>query len=145
MNSVHQKVFLSLQEDEVEFANELFQVLYYKIVEKLQSDSKLQIDTFVNVLEPVLASEVTSILMNEERYSLNDWERQNIFPIKKEDNIGRLVNENILSLRRFLVTKKIDELAKSVSQEISNIEIIQEIMDYTALKKVLSEKLNRVL
>ena len=145
VNSVHQKVFLSLQEDEVEFANELFQVLYYKIVEKLQSDSKLQIDTFVNVLEPVLASEVTSILMNEERYSLNDWERQNIFPIKKEDNIGRLVNENILSLRRFLVTKKIDELAKSVSQEISNIEIIQEIMDYTALKKVLSEKLNRVL
>ena len=145
VKSVHQKVFLSLQEDEVEFANELFQVLYYKIVEKLQSDSKLQIDTFVNVLEPVLASEVTSILMNEERYSLNDWERQNIFPIKKEDNIGRLVNENILSLRRFLVTKKIDELAKSVSQEISNIEIIQEIMDYTALKKVLSEKLNRVL
>ena len=87
-NSVYQKVFLSLQEDEVEFANELFQVLYYKIIEKLQSDNKLQIDTFINVLEPVLASEVTSILMNEERYSLNDWERQNIFPIKKEDNIG---------------------------------------------------------
>jgi DNA primase len=145
VNSVHQKVFLSLQEDEVEFANELFQVLYYKIVEKLQSDSKLQIDTFVNVLEPVLASEVTSILMNEERYSLNDWERQNIYPIKKEDNIGRYVNENILSLRRFLVAKKIDELKKLVSQEISNIEIIQEIMNYTDLKKLLSQKLNRVL
>jgi DNA primase len=144
-NSVYQKVFLSLQEDEVEFANEQFQVLYYKIIEKLQSDDKLQIDTFINVLEPVLASEVTSILMNEERYSLNDWERQNIFPIKKEDNIGRLVNENILSLRRFLVSKKIDELKKSVSQEVSNIEIIQEIMNYTDLKKLLSQKLNRVL
>ena len=144
-NSVHQKVFLSLQEDEVEFANELFQVLYYKIIEQLQDHNKLQIDVFVNVLEPVLANEVTSILMNEERYALNDWERQNIFPIKKEDNIGRLVNENILSLRRFLVAKKIDELAKSVSQEVSNIEIIQEIMDYTALKKLLSQKLNRVL
>ncbi|MGB0896119.1 MAG: DNA primase [Flavobacteriaceae bacterium] len=144
-NIVHQKIFLSLQEDEVEFTNEQFQTLYYKLVEVFQNDNKLQIDQFINVLEPVLASEVTSILMNEERYTLNDWERQNIFPIKKEDNISRLVSENILSLRRFLVTKKINELAKSVSQEVSNTEIIQEIMDYTALKKLLSEKLNRVL
>lgn len=144
-NSVYQKVYLSLQEDEVVFTNELFQVLYYKIIERLQSENKLQIETFINVLEPVLANEVTSILMNEERHVLNDWESQNIFPIKKEDNIGRFVNENILSLRRFLVAKKINELAKSVSQEISNIEVIQEIMNYTDLKKLLSQKLNRVL
>ncbi len=145
LNTVHQKVFLSLQEDEVEFTNELFQILYYEIVKHLQQDNELQIDTFINDLAPELASEVTSILMNEERYVLNDWERQNIYPIKKEDNIGRLVNENILNLRRFLVTKKINELAKGVSLEDSNAEIIQEIMDYTSLKKVLSEKLNRVL
>ena len=144
-NTVYQKIFLSLQEDEVEFANELFQVLYYKIIEKLQHDNLLQIDTFINLLEPVLATEITSILMNEERHSLDDWERQNIFPTKKLDLIGRYVNENILSLRRFLVTKKINELNKSVSIDITNTEIIQEVMDYIVLKKVLSDKLNRVL
>ena len=144
-NSVYQKIFLSLQEDEVEFANELFKQLYYAIIEKLQKDSTLKIDTFINVLDPVLATEITSILMDEERYSLDDWERQNIFPIKKETLIGRFVTENILCLRRFLVTKKIDELAKTVSLEDSNPEIIQDVMDYTVLKKVLSEKLNRVL
>jgi DNA primase len=83
--------------------------------------------------------------MDEERYSLDDWERQNIFPIKKENLIGRFVTENILCLRRFLVTKKIDELANTVTLDISNSEIIQEVMDYSVLKKVLSEKLNRVL
>jgi len=144
-NTVYQKIFLSLQEDEVEFANELFQVLYYKIIEKLQTDNLLQIDTFINLLDPVLATEITSILMNEERYSLDDWERQNIFPTKKLDLIGRFVNENILSLRRFLVTKKIDELKSTVSIDITNSDVIQEVMDYMVLKKVLSEKLNRVL
>ena len=144
-NSVHQKIFLSLQEDEVEFANELFKQLYYTIIEKLQKDNTLKIDTFINVLDPVLATEITSILMDEERYSLDDWERQNIFPIKKEALIGRFVTENILCLRRFLVTKKIEELAKKVTIETSNPEIIQDVMDYTVLKKILSEKLNRVL
>jgi len=144
-NTVHQKIFLSLQEDEVEFANELFKVLYYSIIEKLQKDNLLKIDTFINVLDPVLATEITSILMDEERYSLDDWERQNIFPTKKLDLVGRFVNENILSLRRFLVTKKIEELKSSVSADVTNADVIQEVMDYMVLKKVLSEKLNRVL
>jgi flagellar basal body rod protein FlgB len=43
------------------------------------------------------------------------------------------------------VTKKIDELANTVTLDISNTDIIQDVMDYSALKKVLSEKLNRVL
>jgi len=144
-NSVHQKIFLSLQEDEVEFANELFKQLYYAIIEKLQKDNALQIETFINVLDPVLSTEITSILMDDERYSLHDWERQNIYPIKKLDLIGRFVNENILSLRRFLVNNKIEELKHTVSSDVSNSDTIQDVMDYTALKKVLSEKLKRVL
>ncbi len=144
-NTVHQKIFLSLQEDEVEFTNELFQQLYYQIVTNVQQDNELQIDKFINTLDPVLALEVTSILMNEERYSLDDWERQNIFITSKTEHIGRLVDENILSLRRFLVSKKINMLSKTVSSDSSNAGIIQEIMDYTTLKKILSEKLNRVL
>jgi len=144
-NTVYQKIFLSLQEDEVEFANDLFKVLYYSIIEKLQKDNTLQIDTFINLIDPVLATEITSILMDDERHSLHDWERQNIYPIKKLDLIGRFVNENILSLRRFLVNNKIEELKQTVSSDISNSDTIQDVMDYTSLKKVLSEKLKRVL
>lgn len=144
-NTVHQKIFLSLQEDEVNFANDLFKNLYYKIIDKLQQEEQLQIEMFINELDSELSAEVTSILMNEERYVLHDWERQNIFVKGKEQTIGQLVNENILSLRRFLVAKKINDLAKNVSQESSNNDVLQDIMDYTVLKKILSEKLNRVL
>ena len=50
--------------------------------------------------------------------------------------------------RRHLVTKKIDELSAQFSQENSlenPEETLQAVTDYIGLKKVLSEKLNRVL
>jgi len=144
--SVYQKIFLSLQDDEVEFTNAIFKELYYKLVEKLQQSKEgLKVDQFVNELDVELSSEVTSILMEEERYVLHDWERQNIFVKPKEETIGQLVNSTILSLRRFLVSKKINELSKTLSQEESNQEIMQDVLDYMSLKKVLSEKLNRVV
>ena len=144
-NIVFKKVFLSLQEDEVEFANTVFRDLYYKIIERYQQTEELQIETFINELDPVLVNEVTSILMNEERYALHDWERQNIMVKGKDASIGRLVNENILALRRFLVSKKISDLSKNVLQEGSNVDVLQDIMDYNSLKRILSEKLNRVM
>ena len=144
-NVVFKKVFLSLQEDEVEFANTVFRDLYYKIIECYQQTEELQIETFINQLDPVLVNEVTSILMNEERYSLHDWERQNIVVKGKDASIGQLVNENILALRRFLVSKKIGDLSKNVLQEGSNVDVLQDIMDYNSLKRILSEKLNRVM
>ncbi len=144
--TVYQKIFLSLQDDEVEFTNQLFKELYYKIVERLQqTEEDLKIDQFINELDVELATEVTSVLMEEERYVLHDWERQNIFVKQKEESIATLVNSTILSLRRFLVSKKIIELSKNVSQEESNQNLLQDVVDYMNLKKVLSEKLNRVL
>ena len=144
--TVYQKIFLSLQDDEIEFTNQLFKELYYKLIEKLQQvEKELKIDQFVNELGLELSAEVTSILMEEERYILHDWARQNIFVKAKDESIGSLVNATILTLRRFLVTKKINELSKAISNEDSNHEILQDVVDYMGLKKVLSEKLNRVV
>ncbi len=43
--------------------------------------------SFINGLQPENASEVTSILMDEEQYVLHDWERMEIFVKgKKEGN-----------------------------------------------------------
>ncbi len=144
--TVYQKIFLSLQDDEVEFTNQLFKELYYKLVEKLQqTEGTLKINQFVNELDVTLSSEVTSILMEEERYVLHDWESQNIFVKPKKETIGQLVVSTILSLRRFLVTQKINELSKTISETESNQNLLQDVLDYMGLRKVLSEKLNRVV
>ena len=44
---VFEKIYLDLQDDEIEFANEEFRVLYYDIINKLNTEQSFQIDTFV--------------------------------------------------------------------------------------------------
>ena len=144
---VFEKIFLDLQEDEVAFSNELFKEIYSKVIAGLNQEGGLSLDTFVNQLDSELSAEVTTILMEEELYSLHDWERMDIFVKTKDTTIARLVNETILALRRFLITQKIDELSQKIkdSPEMDSREILEDIMDYLNLKKVLSNKLNRVM
>ena len=144
---VYEKIFLDLQEDEVAFTNEQFQKIYQQVINRYNESEEFSLESFINEMPPENASEVTNILMEEEQYVLHDWERMEIFVKGKKEGIGRLVSETILSLRRYLVNQKINELNKEIkeapSEESSGL--LQDIMDYISLKKVLSGKLNRVM
>lgn len=144
---VYEKIFLDLQEDEVAFANESFQQIYQQVITRFQEEENLSLETFINQMPADHSTEVTNILMEEEQYVLHDWERMDIFVKEKKAGIGRLVSETILSLRRYLVSQKINELNHQVKEappEESPV-ILQDIMDYLSLKKLLSNKLNRVM
>ena len=144
---VYEKVYLDLQEDEVAFTNEEFQKIYQQIISKLNGAENFSLESFINEVSPENASEVTNILMEEEQYVLHDWERMEIFVKDKKAGISRLVSETILSLRRYLVSQKINELNNEVKEASpeDSAGILQEIMDYLSLKRVLSNKLNRVM
>jgi len=144
---VFEKIFLDLQEDEVAFTNDLFRELYSKVMVGLNQEGGLSLEIFINQLDSELSAEVTTILMEEEQYILHDWERMDIFVKAKDTTIARLVNETILALRRFLITQKIEELSQKIkdSPEVDSKEMLEDIMDYLTLKKVLSNKLNRVM
>jgi DNA primase len=146
---VFEKIFLDLQEDEVAFTNELFKELYSLVINKLNEEGKLTLETFVNELDSKLSGEVTTILMEEEQYILHDWERMDIMVKQKDASIARLVNETILALRRFLITRKIDELSKEIKEatpsEGGASSSLEDIVDYLSLKRILSDKLNRVM
>ena len=62
---VFEKIFLDLQEDEMQFTNENFKTLYYTIIDSLNQTDDFVIESFVNRLDPTLASDVTNILMND--------------------------------------------------------------------------------
>ena len=144
---VFEKIYLDLQEDEIEFTNPEFKDLYFEVVNRFNLNPDAKAETFINELEPKMASAVTHILMEEERYVLHNWERKEIYVKEKEQTIAQMVSETILNLRRHLVSQKINELSETMKQE-DNPEKesgLQEIVDYLSLKKVLSNKLNRVL
>ena len=143
---VFEKIYLDLQEDEMEFTNENFKTLYYTIIDTLNQNPDYALENFVNKVAPEMANDVTTILMNDERYALHDWERKNIFPKSKKHSIAQLVNETILSLRCFLIDQKVSDFKKETIENPSTSKaVLEDVMNYSNLKMLLSRKLNRVL
>lgn len=146
-SKVFEKIYLDLQDDEIEFANEEFKGLYFEIITKLNQEQAFQIDTFMNELQPDKASAITDILMDEERYTLHDWERNDIYTKPKKAKVSQEVSETILNLRRKLVAIKIQELSKTpmIDGVFQESDVMTTINDYSTLHLVLSEKLRRVI
>jgi len=144
---VYQRVYLSLQEDETELANPLFRDIYNDLIAYFNQNETFELEKYLSQLTPELAQEVTSILMNDERYSLDNWEAKNIFVKAKDQTISQYVSETILTLRWLLVSKIIKELQASVSNEpeVDNHEILLGVRDYNELTNMFSKKLGRVI
>ncbi|UBZ12729.1 DNA primase [Flagellimonas marinaquae] len=143
---VYEKVFLDLQEDEIELTNEQFKAIYYKLIERLNEDSDFSVNTFLSDLDQETVSQVSSILMEEEQYVLHDWERRDIYPKEKQTGVAQLVGETILTLRCNLIKNRIEKLKeRTQDSQGDHTEILEEIMNYLQLNKLLNAKLNRVL
>ena len=144
---VYQRIFLSLQEDEVELANPLFRDIFTNLIAFFHENESFSIEQYLMHLQPEFAQEVTDILMEDERVILHNWEGQNIFPKTKNDTISQYVSETILTLRWYLVDKIIEEIKGSVSTEpdSDNMEPLSMAMDYYKLINSFSKKLGRVM
>ncbi|MEZ4968816.1 MAG: DNA primase [Flavobacteriaceae bacterium] len=143
---VYEKIYLDLQDDEIELANEQFRNIYYRLMEDLNGKEIFSITNFMANLDQEMASEISSILMEEEKYVLHQWERKDIYPKDKKVGISQLVSETILTLRCYLIKKRIGSLQKNtIDNQEGNMETMEEIMNYIQLNVLLNKKLNRVL
>jgi len=143
---VYEKIYLDLQEDEIELTNENFKSVYYKLIESHNENDEFSLPTFLASLKQELIAEVSSILMEEEKYTLHDWERKNIYPKGKEKGVAQLVGETILSLRCNLIRNRITKLQKQTKDsQDDNSEVLEEIVNYLQLNKLLNAKLSRVI
>jgi DNA primase len=116
------------------------------LIAALNENEDFKVSDFIAALEQEMANEVSSILMEEEKYTLHNWERKDIYPKEKGSGIAQLVSETILTLRCFLIKKRMQALQNETeTPEQDNKEILEEIMNYLQLNKLLNQKLNRVL
>ena len=147
-SKVFEKIYLDLQEDETEFANESFKEMYQLIIEEFNTYQNFKAERLIRKLPPEKAELITHILFDSERYELHNWIGQEIYVKDKNQTISQVVSETIFNLRRYLISMKINELAqdiKNLKDESLKKETLKETFEYTALKKLLSDKLNRVL
>lgn len=141
---VFEKIYLDLQDDEVAFTNDLFRSLYVKIIEKLHQDDNFKIETFINDLQAEEASEISNIILNYEKYDLHRWVDREVYVKTRDKSVAQFVSEIVLSLRGYLIAKKIHDLSTEVSSTSNNSELLSDIKDYINLKKLIHEKLGRV-
>lgn len=142
---VFKELYLNLQEDEIEFTNAIFQLVYYELINQISQNEKIEISSLTNHENAEIANEVTGILMDEEKYTLSEWERKNIFVTQTINILPKLVTDAILNLRRILIERKINEIMKEAQNENSKKVDLELISNYTGLKKRLFKKLNRVI
>ena len=144
---VFQKIYLEMQQDEVAFTNPDFQQLFNRLIEHYNQNTKPDIDALMNQFSTSTVQQITSILMDEELYTLHDWERKNIYPKPKKVEVGQQVSDIILNLRCHLIQLKVESLKKNIqnSETENSRSTLEEITDYYRLRKLLSEKLRRVV
>ena len=144
---VYEKIYLDLQQDEVELSTQSFRELYHSLLSIYNAQKPLVMETFLQEISPEQSQMVSSIIMNDENNILHDWERKNIVIKDKKTEIGRWLQQTILNLRCLLIQEKIGELqSKTAESHVeTHREILEEVNDYVGLKKNLSNRLDRVI
>ena len=144
-NQIAKELYLNLQGDEIEFSNEVFKVIYYEMSHQLNQQDKIELDYFVNHKDPEVANMVTSVLMDDEKYELSDWQRKNVYVTETEQVLPKLVMDSMLNLRRVLIDKKIKELMEETKANPDEKVDLELVKNYMSLKKLLFSKLQRVV
>lgn len=144
---VYEKIYLDLQQDEVELSTQSFRELYHSLLSIYNAQKPLVMEMFLQELSPEQSELVSSIIMNDENNVLHDWERKNIVIKDKKTEIGRWLQQTILNLRCLLIQEKIGELQNQTAESHieTHREILEEVNDYVGLKKNLSKRLDRVI
>ena len=142
---VFEKIYMDLHVDEMEFSNQDFKNIYFNIIDCFNEYKEINIDKFINQLNEKQQLEVTNIVMDNEKYFLHDWQKNNIYPKTKQDTLSQFTVETILNLRCYLIDKKVNGFKDQSNENPVNNNLLEEVVNYSNLKKLLSEKLNRVL
>ncbi|MBS7252526.1 DNA primase [Flavobacterium branchiicola] len=144
---VYEKVYLSLQEDEVELSNTLFKNIFTGLIDFYNQNETFSLDKYLMHLEPDFAQEVTNILMEDEKLVVHNWEGQNIFPKHKNETVEQNVSDTIFSMRWYLISKIIHDLKESLmtDPQDDNSEVLSMVIDYSKLLNNFSRKLGRVV
>ncbi|MGG5577155.1 DNA primase [Myroides sp. C15-4] len=145
VQKVYERIYLSLQEDEVQLTNPVFKRLYADIM-TFYHNNAWSLEDYLKRLDSELSGQVTTILMEEEKENLHKWESQNIFVKQKKDGIAQYTTETILTLRMHLVNSIIEKYKSKLGgvEQDRAFEILGIIMDYSTLMNTFSKRLGQV-
>ncbi|PCH74926.1 MAG: DNA primase [Flavobacteriaceae bacterium] len=144
-NTVSNEIYLSLQDDEIEFTDPVFKDIYFDIIHQMNQKQPVSINQFVNHPDPAISGIVTDVLMDDDKYTLSNWAAKEVIVKPKEKSLSKHVLDTIYNLRRVLIVEKIKEIAEGDWKDEDRLEKMELIMNYTKLKILISDRLYRVV
>ena len=144
---VYEKIFLELQEDEIELANPNFKQIYELLMGKLSENPNYDVNRIANELPIELSEKVSGMLLDDENNQLHDWSKRDIVPKAKDAHLETIVGDIILNIRSLLVHHLIQSLTQQMAQanEEEKKELLENVMNYIQLQKILAKRLNIVV
>ena len=145
---VYEKVFLELQEDEIEFANPDFKQIYDQLMTKFLENDSYDVNRFANELPVELSAKVSDLKMEDEFRHLDNWLKRDIVAKEKDKDLNRIISDIILNIRLLLIMHLINNLAEKTRTEITDEErksIMEEVIGYNQLKTILGKRLNVIV
>ena len=144
---VYEKIFLELQEDEIELANPDFKQIYELLMGKLSENPNYDVNRIANELPIELSEKVSGMLLDDENNQLHDWSKRDIVPKAKDAHLETIVGDIILNIRSLLVHHLIQSLTQQIAQanEEEKKELLENVMNYIQLQKLLAKRLNIVV
>jgi len=144
---VYEKIFLELQEDEIELANPDFKQIYELLMGKLSENPNYDVNRIANELPIELSEKVSGMLLDDENNQLHDWSKRDIVPKAKDAHLETIVGDIILNIRSLLVHHLIQSLTQQMAQanEEEKKELLENVMNYIQLQKLLAKRLNIVI
>ena len=147
---IFEKVYVSLQQDEIEFANPVFKQVYESLLHQFQQfGPDFDKMHFMQALPPEQSAIVTDIMMQNEKHQLHGWlEKKQVFVKDREDEetLARLTTDIMAAYREYLINRLNQDLLTQIQQEenVDKMEIMMAINDYNKLKVVITRKIGRL-
>ena len=144
---IYEKIFLELQEDEIELANPDFKQIYELLMGKLSENPNYDVNRIANELPIELSEKVSGMLLDDENNQLHNWSKRDIVPKAKDAHLETIVGDIILNIRSLLVHHLIQSLTQQMAQanEEEKKELLENVMNYIQLQKLLAKRLNIVV
>ena len=147
---VAEKIYLELQEDEIEFADEAFREIYELLIAALLNSENFDFPAWIGSIPQHISTVVADLEMAENKYELHDWERKEVYVKAKVSEVERRVSQTITSIRLKLINDVIFEASQENEQGYTENTTFsqdqwEDVTNYVGLKSILSEKNDLVI
>ena len=147
--SVIELVYNELKKDELVFENELYKMIFEEFEKGLEEDVLLSSSYFKKLENQKVVSFVSNLESNEVELSYNWIQKFNIYTKRESDNLYKSVMNSIYNFKYHKVDELIAKIKIQIKQSSNNddelLSLLSEQMSYERIKKILSERLGRII